>query len=92
MLQVRWHDEYDDVATHPSDSDADDIRLTVPGDPDGSMPGYGVVDIMGGWQSDDGKYRVGLFVENVADKTYRVPGSGADGVGRNFGVTAGIRF
>ena len=92
MLQVRWHDEYDDVATHPSDSDADDIRLTVPGDPDGSMPGYAVVDIMGGWQSDDGKYRVGLFVENVADKTYRVPGSGADGVGRNFGVTAGIRF
>ena len=92
LFQVRWHDEYDDVATHPSDSDASDIRLTVPGDPDGSMPGYAVLDIMGGWQSDDGKYRVGLFVENIADKTYRAPGSGADGVGRNFGVTAGVRF
>ncbi|MFO7820802.1 MAG: TonB-dependent receptor, partial [Lentisphaeria bacterium] len=92
LFQMRWHDEYDDVATHSSNADADDIRLTVPGDPDGSMPGYAVLDLMGGWQSDDGKYRIGLFVENLADKTYREPGSGADGVGRNFGVTAGVRF
>ncbi len=92
LLQVRWHDEYDEVATHPSNADADDIRLTVPGDPDGSMPGYGVVDIKAGWESDDGKYRIGLFVENIADKTYRTPGSGTDGVGRNFGINAGFRF
>ena len=92
LLQVRWHDEYDDVvATHPEDAD-DDIRLTVPGDPDGSMPGYAVVDIKGGWQTDDGIYHTSLFVENVADITYRAPGSGADGVGRNIGLTAGVRF
>lgn len=92
QLQLRWHDDYNDVARHPSDSDADDIRLTIAGDPDGSMPGYGVVDIMGGWVSDDGKRRIGLFIENVADETYREPGSGVDGVGRNIGVTAGVRL
>ncbi|MFW5803493.1 MAG: TonB-dependent receptor plug domain-containing protein [Verrucomicrobiota bacterium] len=96
LMQLRWHDDYDDVEEgdpdDPTDGDAGDIRQTVPGNPDGSMPGYGVVDIMGGWQSDDGKHRIGLFVENIADKTYREPGSGADGVGRNIGVTASVRF
>jgi len=92
LLQTRWHDDYDDVATHPSDSDAGDIRLTVAGNPDGSMPGYAVVDLAGGWQSDDGNFRWGLFVENIGNRTYRIPGSGADGVGRNFGFTASLRF
>lgn len=92
MLQVRWHADYDDVATHPSNSDADDIRLTVAGNPDGSMPGYCVVDIMGGWRSDDGRRHIGLFVENITDKTYRTPGSGTDGVARSIGMEAGMRF
>ncbi|WP_158279907.1 TonB-dependent receptor [Coraliomargarita sinensis] len=92
LLQVRWHDNYDDVATHPSDSDADDVRLTTAGNPDGSMPGYGVVDFMIGWQSDDGNRSVSFFVENIGDITYREPGSGADGVGRNFGITASLRY
>ncbi len=92
QVQTRWHAAYDDVATHPSDADADDIRMTVAGNPDGSMPGYAVIDLMCGWQSDDGNRRVGLFVENLADKTYREPGSGTDGVGRSMGVTAGIRL
>lgn len=92
LLQVRWHDNYDDVATHPSDSDANDIRLTVAGNPDGSMPGYGVVDLIVGWRSDDGNRSVSVFVENMGDITYREPGSGVDGVGRNFGVTASVRF
>ena len=92
LIQVRWHDEYDDVATHPGDSDANDVRLTVAGDPDGSMPGYGVVDIIAGWRNDVGTKYINLFVENTGDKTYREPGSGADGVGLNFGLTAGVRF
>jgi len=92
LLQVRWHDNYDDVATHPSDSDADDVRLTSAGNPDGSMPGYGVVDLMVGWQSDDGNRSVSVFVENIGDTTYREPGSGVDGVGRNFGLTASLRY
>lgn len=97
LVQLRWHDTYDDVSKgspdDPDDSgDADDIRLTVAGNPDGSMPGYGVIDLMVGWNSDDGNRSVSLFVENVGDKTYREPGSGVDGVGRNFGVTASVRF
>lgn len=92
LVQLRWHDAYDDVATHPSDSDADDARLTVAGNPDGSMPGYGVIDLMVGWNSDDGNRSISLFVENIGDKTYREPGSGVDGVGRNFGITASVRY
>ena len=92
LTQVRWHDDYDDVARHPGDADADDIRLTVAGNPDGSMDGYAVVDAMCGWQSDDGDRRLGFFVENIADETYREPGSGVDGVGRSIGVTAGVRL
>lgn len=92
LFQVRWHDAYDDVATHPSDSDANDVRLTTAGNPDGSMPGYGVFDLIMGWQSDNGNRSVSVFVENIGDKTYRAPGSAVDGVGRNFGLTASVRF
>ncbi|MFO8027164.1 MAG: TonB-dependent receptor [Opitutales bacterium] len=97
LLQVRWHDNYDDVSKgspdNPDDNgDGDDIRLTIPGNPDGSMPGYGVVDLLVGWQSDDGNRSVSLFVENIGDTTYREPGSGVDGVGRNFGITASLRY
>lgn len=91
-VQVRWHDDYDDVATHPGDSDADDIRLTVPGNADGSMPGYAAVDLLCGWRSDDGKREVSFFVENIGDRTYRAPGSGTDGAGRSIGTTASVRF
>ncbi len=90
--QCRWHDDYDDVADDPSDSDADDIRLTVAGSPDGSLPGYGVVDLQGGWRSEDGLIEITAFIENVFDRTYREPGSGVDGPGRNIGVAAGVRF
>ncbi|HAS81681.1 MAG TPA: hypothetical protein DCS43_03125 [Verrucomicrobia bacterium] len=92
IFQTRWHAAYDDVARHPSDADAGDIRMTVAGDPDGSMPGYAVLDIMGGWRSKDGNRHLGLFVENLTDKTYRELGSGTDSVGRNIGVTAGVRL
>jgi outer membrane receptor protein involved in Fe transport len=97
LLQVRWHDNYDDVSKgspdDPDDNgDAGDVRLTTAGNPDGSMPGYGVVDLIVGWQSDDGNRSISLFVENIGDTSYREPGSGADGVGRNFGLTASFRY
>jgi len=88
LLQMRWHADYDKVAS----DDGGDVRLTVPGNPDGSMPGYEVFDVMVGWDSEDGKISLSLFVENLADETYREIGSGVDGVGRNFGLTAGLRF
>jgi len=97
LLQVRWHDTYDDVSKgspdDPNDNgDADDVRLTTAGNPDGSMPGYGVFDLIVGWQSDDGNVSVSVFLENIGDKTYREPGSGVDGVGRNLGLQASVRF
>jgi len=88
LLQMRWHDDYDDVAS----DDSGDIRLTVAGNPDGSMPGYEIVDLLIGWNSDDGKLNLSVFIENLADETYREIGSGVDGVGRNSGITAGLRF
>lgn len=88
LLQMRWHADYDDVAS----DDGEDIRLTVAGNPDGSMPGYEVFDVLLGWNSDDAKIRLSVFVENLADETYREVGSGADAPGRNLGVTAGLRF
>ena len=88
MLRTRWHDAYDDVAA----TDAGDVRLTVPGNPDGSLPGYGVLDLIVGWNSEDGRRRINFFIENLGDKTYREPGSGADGVGRNFGMAANVRY
>ncbi len=92
LARVRWHDDYDDVATHPSDADADDIRLTIAGDPDGSMPGYSVLDLVCGWRSSDGNREISFFIENVGDDTYREPGSGVDGVGRSVGVSASVRM
>ncbi|MEM7166910.1 MAG: TonB-dependent receptor [Planctomycetota bacterium] len=91
-IQCRWADDYDDVAEDPSDPDSSDIRLTVAGSADGSMPGYGVVDAQLGWRSEDGQRDVTLFIENIFDRTYRDVGSGADAPGLNLGITAGIRF
>ena len=92
LFQVRWHDTYDQVAEDPTDPDSGDIRLTVAGDATGRMPGYGVLDFQIGWRSEDDRYSVAFFVENILDKTYREPGSGVDGVGRNIGVNASVRF
>lgn len=86
--QLRWHDAYDEV----SPSDAGDVRLTSAGNPDGSMPGYGVFDIAAGWASDDGHRQVALTMENLGNKTYREPGSAVDGAGFNVGLSGGVRF
>jgi outer membrane receptor protein involved in Fe transport len=56
------------------------------------MPGYEVVDLLWGWNSDDGNTHLTFFVENLADETYREPGSGVDGTGRSLGMSGGIRF
>jgi hemoglobin/transferrin/lactoferrin receptor protein len=91
-LQARWHAAYDDIAEDPSDPDSSDVRMTVAGSPDGSMPGYVIWDWSLGWESEDGNRSFQFFMENIWDKTYREVGSGADGPGRNLGVAAQIRF
>jgi outer membrane receptor protein involved in Fe transport len=89
-VQVRFSDAYgrDDVTA----DDATDVRLTVPGSADGTIPGFGVLDLAGGWISNGGGRWMSLVLENLADKTYRQLGSGADAPGFNIGLNAGVRF
>lgn len=88
--QVRFHDRYDSDDINSGDSG--DVRLTVPGRPNGTVPGFAVFDISVGWRSDDRNRWVSLNVENIGDRTYRPLGSGADAPGLNFGLVAGVRF
>jgi outer membrane receptor protein involved in Fe transport len=77
-LQWRWHDAYDHVAT----SDAGDVRLTIPGDDRGALPGYAVLDLR--FERALGHRKsIACGLENILDKNYREPGSGVDGPGRN---------
>ncbi|MEM7390819.1 MAG: TonB-dependent receptor [Verrucomicrobiota bacterium] len=86
--QVRFHDDYDDVASR----DSGDVRLTVPGDDDGSVDGWAVVDLSGGWVNDEDDRWLTLTLENLADETYRPLGSGADAPGFNVVLSGGLRF
>ena len=54
--------------------------------------GFEGLDVGGGIGLLGGEDAVGERFENLADKTYREPGSGTDGVGRSFGLTAGVRL
>ena len=86
--QVRFHGAYDDIES----DDESDVRLTVPGNSRGQNPGYGVIDLSVGAVSDDGNRWGTLTLENLANKTYRQLGSGADAPGFNIGLNIGVRF
>lgn len=86
--QLRWSDEYSDVAAR----DSGDVRLTIPGRADGSLPGYAAFDIKAGWTNEDRTQTYNLALENIADKTYRDIGSGADATGLNLVVNAKLTF
>ncbi|NRA37999.1 MAG: TonB-dependent receptor [Planctomycetes bacterium] len=86
--QIRWSDAYSDVAV----SDAGDLRLTVPGNPNGSLPGYAVFDIKAGWSNADETQTYNLALENIGNKTYRDIGSGADATGFNLVLAAKLKF
>lgn len=89
-VQVRFSDRYsrDDITPE----DATDVRLTVPGDANGTVPGYAVVDLSVGWRSNDRRRWASASIENVADMTYRQLGSGEDAPGLNFVFAGGVRF
>ncbi|MHC5068518.1 MAG: TonB-dependent receptor, partial [Planctomycetota bacterium] len=86
--QLRWHAAYDEVALQ----DGGDVRLTMAGGDDGSMPGYVVADLGGGWGSADGATVAGVNLENLGNITYREPGSATDGSGFNVAVNVRHRF
>jgi hypothetical protein len=91
MVRTRWSDIYDEVGT----GDGSDTRHTTAPSSNGipgAMPGYAVVDMMAGWLSSNGKYRVQAGLENISNATYRDVGSGTDGAGINGILSAGARF
>jgi len=59
--------------------------------PQGGTPGYDVYTVRGGWRVND-RLGIALAVENLADRDYRVHGSGINEPGRNVWVTAECRF
>ncbi len=59
--------------------------------PPGGTPGYGVVTVRGGWRVTE-YLTVTAALENVADKNYRVHGSGLNEPGRNVVVAGDLRF
>jgi len=86
--RARLSADYDEVASR----DAGDVRMTVAGAEDGSMAGFIVADVLGGWRSSDKRHFVVLTFENVLDKTYRDVGSGVDGPGRGLAIELGTRY
>ncbi len=88
--QVRFSDKYGqgDVTA----DDATDVRLTVPGYADGTVPGFGVFDLVAGWTNNEETRWLTLTLENLADKTYRQLGSGVDAPGFNVVLAGGLRF
>lgn len=59
--------------------------------PPNGTPGYGVVSLRGGWHMHD-NLSMAVALENIADKAYRIHGSGVNEPGRNFVVSLMARF
>jgi hemoglobin/transferrin/lactoferrin receptor protein len=59
--------------------------------PPGGTPGYGIGTLRFGWNAC-GNARFVFAIENITDKDYRVHGSGLNEPGRNFVISADIRF
>lgn len=59
--------------------------------PPGGTPGYGVIEVRGGWKISRNA-RLILAVENVLDRAYRTHGSGITMPGRNFTLSFSLDF
>jgi len=59
--------------------------------PPGGTPGYGVLNLRGGWSPTENVDLI-FGIDNVLDKDYRIHGSGTNMPGRNFILTAVVRF
>ncbi len=56
-----------------------------------ATPGYGTVNLRGGYRLGE-RSEVTVILENLADRNYRVHGSGVDGAGFNLQVGYSFRF
>jgi hemoglobin/transferrin/lactoferrin receptor protein len=75
-----------DTADKLASGDLTDNRI-----PPGGTPGYAVFTVRGGWRINQ-HASLTAAVENLADKDYRVHGSGVNEPGRNFVVAADVKF
>ncbi|MBM3859100.1 MAG: TonB-dependent receptor [Verrucomicrobia bacterium] len=75
-----------DTADKLASGDLTDNRI-----PPGGTPGYAVFTVRGGWRINQ-YANLTVALENIADKDYRVHGSGVNEPGRNFIVAADVRF
>jgi len=76
-------DKADELSTRDQ---ADTQRI-----PPGGTPGYAVFTVRGGWQATK-DLQLTVAVENIADKDYRVHGSGLNEPGRNLVIAADYAF
>ncbi len=88
LAQTRWSDAYDQVAP----GDDTDTRHTTFTNVDGTMPGYAVFDLLGGWYSPEKAFAINGGLQNLGDITYRNVGSGTDGAGLCAVLGASARF
>ena len=75
-----------DTADKLASGDLTDNRF-----PPGGTPGYAVFTLRGGWRINQ-YANLTVALENIADKEYRVHGSGVNEPGRNLVVAADVRF
>lgn len=87
----RWWVEFLGMAAARQDRLSSADRADRERIPPGGTAGYDVYTVRAGWRPND---RIGLSiaVENLADRDYRVHGSGINEPGRNVWVTSEVRF
>ena len=76
----------EDRLTYSERKGGDTQRVPVNG-----TPGYATTGIRAGWQVCD-YANIGVTVDNLFDKDYRVHGSGSNEAGRNFILSLDMRF
>lgn len=87
----RWWAEVAGTVAGRQDRLSSGDRLDIERFPPGGTPGYDVYTVRGGWRPH-GRVGLTVAVENVADRDYRVHGSGLNEPGRNVVVSADFRF
>ena len=85
-----WAEAASTIAARQDQLSASDERDTQR-IPPGGTPGFDVYHLRAGWRPID-RLALTAAVENLADSDYRIHGSGINEPGRNFVLTANVRF
>jgi len=95
---MRWEHRSKKIWSEVSATFADRQDRLSPGDetdtqriPPGGTPGYSVVHARMGWRLAK-SFAVSVALENVANREYRIHGSGLNETGRNFVIAGDLRL